>query len=170
MCGALSCGQYRMDRIQELVMAERLGDKCGDETDAQGVLHEATPGRSLPTSRKASSGCAPPAPIERGSGRAAQADEGLLDARALGQDLARVLGIGVVQGTRVHLQRGLGLAEPARGFKRDLQHWRRARAAGRPSRPSANAVFNLGTCPYTVAGSWSRAALKCRPRAPDGDL
>ena len=41
MCGALSCGQHRMDRVQELVMAERLGDKGGDEAGAQGVLHEA---------------------------------------------------------------------------------------------------------------------------------
>ena len=52
MCGALSCGQYRVDRLQHLVMAEWLGDKRGDEADAQGVLHEATPGRSLPTPQR----------------------------------------------------------------------------------------------------------------------
>src|SRR3972149_210738 len=34
-------GQHRMDRVQDLVMAERLGDKGGDEAAAQGVLHEA---------------------------------------------------------------------------------------------------------------------------------
>ena len=37
MCGALSCGQYRMDRAQDLVMEERLGDKGGDEAGAQGL-------------------------------------------------------------------------------------------------------------------------------------
>ena len=64
-----------------------------------------------------------------GSSRVAQADKGLLDARALGQDLARVLGIGVIQGARVHLQRGLGLAEAAQA----------ARSRSTPSSISANA-------------------------------
>ena len=31
MCGALSYGQHRMDCGQELVMAERLGDKASHE-------------------------------------------------------------------------------------------------------------------------------------------
>ena len=41
MCGALSYGQHRMDRGQDLVMAERRGDKGGDKAGAQSLLHEA---------------------------------------------------------------------------------------------------------------------------------
>jgi len=105
----------------------RLGSRHGGmawrqrrrQGGSAGCYHEATLGRS-PISRKASRGYAPPAPIERGSGRAVQADEGLLDARALDQDLAGVLGFWIIGSARVSLQRGLGLAEPAQVFAQDL--------------------------------------------------
>ena len=56
MCGALSCGQHRMDRIQDLVMAERLGDKGGGEAGAQDVLHEAKTMASAPSETSGSFG------------------------------------------------------------------------------------------------------------------
>ena len=96
-------GQH-MDRLWDLVMAEWLGDRGGDKAGAQRVTTRLHPGVRQ----------------YRGRRRAAQADESLLDARTLGQDLAGVLGFWIIGSARVSLQRALGLAEPAQVFAQDL--------------------------------------------------